>query len=391
MYDLEPWLADPHRREALKEAVGRGASFGLRDAKIKITSRCNLRCRMCDYWKTEDEAALDTDAWKRVLGELVAEGCRKVHFSGGEPFLRRDLVEILAHGADLGLKINVTTNGTLVTREAARRLVDASVNAVSVSLDGPTAALHDAIRGIDGSFKRSLRTLRRLRRFGRGRDKPLRLRINVVLMRDNYRRAAEMVALGSRLEVDDVVLMPVDESDPGPGPPIGQAPRGASGGRRLSRRQIARYNAEIAPEVAALRRRFGMPDRLDRVYPFGLGEGDERYAKRGLYARGHYEHSLCFAPWLHTFIAWDGSVYLCCMTTERMAPLGNVGQTPLADILRGERYAAVRASFLAGDPHFMCHRCDLFAAENRWLARTLDVTPAPRRKVRLPLRPPTGV
>ena len=370
MYDLERWLRDPGRRETLAEAVQSGGFVGLRDAKIKITSRCNLRCTMCDYWKTVDEQALSTEAWKRVLGELVAVGCRKIHVSGGEPFLRRDLLEILAHGAALGLKVNLTTNGTLVTREAARKLVEARVNGVSISLDGPNASVHDAIRGIEGSFKRSLRTLRRLRRLSASRAKPLRLRINVVLMRDNYRRAAEMVELGGRLGVDDVVLMPVDETE---------------GHRRLSGAQIARYNAEIAPAVAEQRRRFGMAERTDRVHPFGTSEADAKYAKRGLYSRGYFEQNLCFAPWLHTFIAWDGHVYLCCMTTERMEPLGNVARESVDAILRGDRYREVRASFLAGNPHFMCHRCDLFASENRLLAGEVRVAPPTRGMVRLPV------
>src|SRR5690606_15131624 len=136
----------------------------------------------------------------------------------------------------------------------------------------------------------------------------------VVLMRDNYRRAAEMVASGGSLGADDVILMRVDETE---------------GSRRLSRSHIARDNAAIAPEVAELRRRLGLADRIERSHPFGTGDDDARYAKRGLYARGYFERHLFFAPWLHTLIAWDGNVYLCCMTTERMAPLGNVGESSL--------------------------------------------------------------
>jgi hypothetical protein len=164
--------------------------------------------------------------------------------------------------------------------------------------------------------------------------------------------------------------MPVDETD---------------GNRRLSRTQIARYNAEIAPEVAELRHRFGMAERPERVHPFGTSESDAKYAKRGLYARGYFEQSLCFALWLHTFIAWDGNVYLCCMTTERMEPLGNVVRESIDQIMRGDRYREVRASFLAGNPHFMCHRCDLFASENRLLASEVRVAPPARGTVRLPV------
>ena len=368
MYDLPALLEG--QRDALRATVLAGEPGPIRDAKIKITSRCNLRCRMCHYWRNVRERALDTSRWKTVLDELVAASCRKIHVSGGEPFLRRDLLDILEHGAAAGLKVNLTTNGTLLDKEQARRMGRGGINAVSVSVDAATAGKHDTIRGREGSFKQSLRALRWLKRFQR-RGKP-KLRINVVLMRDNYKTLPDLLRLAGELGVDDVVPMPVDES--------------FDGHQKLKRRQIEHYNQAIASQVLELRQRYGFDTSPDRVFPFGTTDRDIKHSKRGDYARGYHQRQLCLAPWLHTFIAWDGNVYLCCMTTEMMDPLGNVAEHSVASVFQGGRYARARRRFLAARPTPQCHRCDLFARDNRLLSEALELPamkPAARRHLPL--------
>jgi MoaA/NifB/PqqE/SkfB family radical SAM enzyme len=309
---------------------------------------------MCKYWKTEREDAVDSGRWREVFAELVALGCRKVHFSGGEVFLRRDFLDLAEAAVALGLKVNVTTNGTLVDRERAKRLAASGVNSVSISLDGPTASAHDAIRGQAHAFRRSLRTIRRLRAHG-GR---LRIRVNFVVMRKNFRRLPAMVRLAGELGAEELLPMPVDEKGP---------PR-----HRLSARQIREYNRAIAPAVLDLRRQYGFSTAPAFVYPFGVTDEEVRSSAAGLYARGYFTRRSCLAPWLHAFFAWNGDAYLCCMTNGRMEPLGNVGRQSVREVFHGPAYREVRRNFLAGHHLGSCHRCDLFLAENSRLHAALD-------------------
>jgi len=76
-------------------------------------------------------------------------------------------------------------------------------------------------------------------------------------------------------------------------------------------------------------------------------------------------------PVSEKFIAWNGDVYLCCMTNGRMDALGNAGLQSLEEIFQGEPYKRVRRSFLAGQHLKPCHRCDLFLAENARLHAAL--------------------
>lgn len=111
-------------------------------ASLYPTSRCNLRCTYCSspYRRT---AELSTAQWLRVLDELAELGCRRILFLGGEPLLRADVHELIAHGHGLGMACALTSNGLLVPRHIDRlRLLETLV----LSLDAPGPA-NDAVRG----------------------------------------------------------------------------------------------------------------------------------------------------------------------------------------------------------------------------------------------------
>ena len=355
MYNLPELL----QREAFLEALRASLALAappplLRCAKIKITSRCNLRCLMCDYWQTRHEDTLSSARWRDVFGELAALGCKKLHFSGGEVFLRPDFLDLAEDACARGLKVNLTTNGTLVGREAVGRMADAGVNAVSISLDGPRASAHDRVRGLPGAFKKSVRTIRWLQE-----DAPrVKVRINFVVMRKTFRKLPDMVALAGELGARELVPMPVDEK--------------GRRKRRLSVEEIQEYNREVAPRVAELRQRYGFSLDPRLVYPFGVTERELAHSAEGRYARGFFERHACLVPWLHLYAAWNGDVYLCCMTNGRMEPLGNLGRKSVQEIFHGEAYRRVRAEFMAGRHLPSCHRCDLFPGENALLHAALD-------------------
>ena len=360
MYDIARLVEEPEGRLALRQVYEdvTGRVGLLSSVKIKLTSFCNLRCQMCGYWKTKRETALTTEQWQAVLQELAEMGCRKVHFSGGEVFLRRDFLDLVEWGSSLGLKVNLTTNGTLINQERLRRLVKAKPNSISISLDGPKPEIHDVIRGIPGSFARTTGAIRQILKFGQRWGRAPKIRINFVVQRQNYRVLPRMVEVAHQLGACELHPMPVDEK--------------GERKNRLSRSQIERYNAEVAPVVAERRRQAGFSLAPALVYPFGRTQEEIRQAKRGLYSLGHYEKMPCWAPWLHLFIGWDGECYLCCMTNGRMDSLGNVATLGVRGVFLGEAMAAVRQRFRAGKLETSCSRCDMFLPENLLLQGAME-------------------
>lgn len=359
MYDAlaiarEPLLLDPLRR-----SVEEGAPPAyLRSLKLKLTARCNLKCVMCRYGRGWAPPELTTADWTRVLTEASELGCHKVHFSGGEVLVRPDFEELVAVATERRIKVTFTSNLTLLTKDRAKRLLRHKIGSISTSLDGASSKVHERVRGIPGSFKRTLRALAWIRRY-RSDERP-RLRINFVMMRDNFRDYPALLRLAGELGAVDVVPMPVDTK---------------RSKLRLSKRMIREYNEAIAPEVAELRQALGMPVTETAVYPFGRADHALRLSRQGDYASGYYVDHLCYAPYLHAFAAWDGKVYLCCMTNGRIEALGDLSRQSLKEVFLGERFAEIRRSMLE-TRLASCHACDMAVDDNRALDLALE-TPKP--------------
>ena len=132
-----------------------------------VGRRCNLRCRHC-YSHSRDEVydgELSTAEGKHLLDGLAEFSAPVVLFSGGEPLLRADLFELIAHARTRGLRAVLSTNGTLITAEVAGRLRELGLAYVGVSLDGP-AETNDRFRGVPGAFALALQGIAHCREAG---------------------------------------------------------------------------------------------------------------------------------------------------------------------------------------------------------------------------------
>src|SRR5215218_10094682 len=84
-------------------------------AELFLTDNCNLRCVSCACWRTKTVEELTTDEWRDVLDQLAALRLHKVNFTGGEPLLRRDAVQIMAHATAAGIRhLHLNTNAILL-------------------------------------------------------------------------------------------------------------------------------------------------------------------------------------------------------------------------------------------------------------------------------------
>ncbi|ELY42440.1 TIGR04347 family pseudo-SAM/SPASM protein [Natronorubrum sulfidifaciens] len=122
------------------------------------TRRCNLYCSHC-YAGADLESApgeFSTAEAKAFLEDLAAYGAPVILFSGGEPLVRDDLVELVDYAADLGLRPVLSSNGTLITREKAIALRDAGLQYAGISVDG-LPERNDRFRGQDGAFDAAVR------------------------------------------------------------------------------------------------------------------------------------------------------------------------------------------------------------------------------------------
>ena len=347
MYALEEVQLDADRFRAAVEA---DQPYKPLYVKLKVTWACNLRCRMCNVWRQGRANALDADALTALINELADHGCQKVHLSGGEVLTRPDLFALIEACVRRDIRVNLTTNGTLITRDVALRLADSGVRSISVSLDSPERKTHDALRG-DGAWKQTVRGMTYLRKAIDRQKAKARLRCNTVITRQNYQSLVGLADFAADLGYDCLTLIPVD--DP-------------SGELRLNKKRLVEFNESIAHHLAQKGLENGLFQSVADAYPFGMSGRDLEYAKEGLYARGLYQSQPCYAPWTHALVTPQGRVYACCMTRTLPRPLGNLSRQSFWAIWESERYRAFRQQ--SHRPTlYACQCCDDFLGANRAL------------------------
>jgi MoaA/NifB/PqqE/SkfB family radical SAM enzyme len=273
----------PSRVEPLERPIG---------AKLEITYACNLRCDFC-YTDSprrtlERSIDMDDDAWRAVVADVIDLGILEAVVTGGEPFLRAALtLELLETLDAAGVAVSLNTNGWFVDAAVADRLSRLENLTVHISLDGPTAEMHDAARGVPGSWRRAVRAIDLL--LARG----VTVTVNHVVTPLNEHALEQVIDMTWRLGVGLMRVTPVV--------PIGAASRVKGWGvdrqdlRRLVDRvqadaqedfevilqsgaadQVA-YHDERAPGAFLVR-----PDgavKIDSINPFAFGRVEEGLAR----------------------------------------------------------------------------------------------------------------
>ncbi len=131
------------------------------------TRRCNLRCVHC-YSQSEDRDYADeltTAEARTMIDDLAAFGAPVLLFSGGEPLVRKDLLDLVRYAVGKGLRAVISTNGTLIDDAKAAAFAEIGLSYVGISLDG-LREVHDKFRGVSGAYDRALRGLNASRNAG---------------------------------------------------------------------------------------------------------------------------------------------------------------------------------------------------------------------------------
>ena len=168
-----------------------GGKSDLRLVAWEITRSCNLSCIHCraSAEKGPYPNELTTDECKRVLDDIASFASPIIIFTGGEPLLRPDLFEILAHGQKLGHMMAVAVNGLLLDDETAKKLVEHDVQRISISIDGAIAETHDKFRNVPGAFEGAMNGIEAAKRAG------LPFQINSTVTKMNLEEIPDLLKL----------------------------------------------------------------------------------------------------------------------------------------------------------------------------------------------------
>ena len=188
-----------HHHESLTEVPRKYLAFsGMYRPVVfwNLTDRCNLSCAHC-YNRSgpgcQTEGELSTAEALGLIDDLAEMGIPLILFTGGEPLMREDIWELARHAKNKGIKMAISTNGTLITTDIARRIRESGIEYAGISLEGARAETHDRFRNSPGAFKRTMAA------FASCREAGLRCGVRVTLTKENCGELEALIDLALSL------------------------------------------------------------------------------------------------------------------------------------------------------------------------------------------------
>jgi MoaA/NifB/PqqE/SkfB family radical SAM enzyme len=311
-----------------------------RNLTIETTSFCNLRCPMCpktnDAVNTSESRTLSLEVFDRLIPLFPFIESLELNGLWGEAFLHPDqylymLERIKAHRVD----VYTISNGTRITDDLARRLVELDLNRLTVSMDAATPETYARLRP-PGRFEDVIAGLERIRDWKAklGRTQP-RVEMAFLGMKSNIHELPDFVRLAHRVGAYGIILQALGEVPLVAGESIAKNDK-ATGRRYFSEAQ--RIGAELGVAVSLL-----PPDQFEE------DRGDRNAPLTGARLRKN-----CRDPWNKAVIATNGDVLPCCACNR---PMGNLLAQSFMEIWRGPAYTELRRQILTPDPPEMCRYC----------------------------------
>lgn len=162
-----------------------------------VTNRCNFKCRHC-YSRTDPSEELSGNTLFACIEKIVKAGVLSINFGGGEPLLRKDLLEIATFSSGKGLRVSMNSNGFLIDLERAKSLKAAGFSKVGISLDSHVPDVHDGFRGIPGSHQKAVAALAYLR------DAGIKTSISTVICKINHTAVQGLIAFAKQRGVQQL-------------------------------------------------------------------------------------------------------------------------------------------------------------------------------------------
>jgi len=296
---------------------------------IEVTKKCNVRCQFCDIWiaKEETKNEMSTEDLLRLTADLKELGTKAVALFGGEALLRRDLFDVIAAMKRAGLYITLDTNGYLLP-QFHERIDDSGVDMLVASLDGAREPLVDSLRGLPGTFKRTVEGLRLLR----ARNTKMKLVINTLIVRDNFRELLDVIRLGEELGIRNFRLLAFNSI----------YPYNMCGQQSMNLNLHPEELPELQEKIEEVIQYCKSRDLTLNPHEFLRGIPD-------YYSRNHPAVN-CYVGYASLNIWNNGDVGYCVGIP---GGVGNIRNTPLLDIWQSKEFAQRRSETMS-EP---CNKC----------------------------------
>ena len=172
-----------------------------------ITNKCNLKCLHCF---TVDNPGSDVSYSKvlQIIEKLLPLGLEEINFAGREPTMRDDLAQIVKHCCSNNIRVNITTNGTILNNYGLIALLETGLNMLVFSLDGVSGTTHDKVRG-SGNFEKTMRSVLICTDFIENNKIPTKIGVSCTLHKINQYEIHNMISLCDFFGIQFLSINPV--------------------------------------------------------------------------------------------------------------------------------------------------------------------------------------
>lgn len=331
---------------------------------INPTDYCNLRCISCWQRNKRFEGKLDSKWYEisdtRLLA--LADEARELGIKrweitgGGEPLIRKKLIiEITKKIKKLGMEGNITTNGTLLSKDIIRHLVKITWDSIIFSIDGPDPETNNYLRGSPNAFNKAIEALKLIKKEKdiQNKSRP-KIAINVVLSNRNYDKLNPMIVFAHTYNCESIKFEPVTIH--------------SKLGLELKLHQnhtAALYNK--IPLAEKLAKKYKITTNLHHLMDTKMIE-KSNYVSRT--SKNDFLSMPCYEPWYHIVIKVDGTAGPCCIYDKKRL---NIKNNTLKDIWFSSYFNTIRKNILKNQLPDFCRICNAGqVAENNGIRKCLN-------------------
>jgi radical SAM protein with 4Fe4S-binding SPASM domain len=324
----------------LAEAIKFKKRISLKHVSIKLLTKCNAKCIMCDIpKKIKGSFFMNKELVFKLLDDLAELNVNSISFTGGEPTLRKDLFEIIYKASKLGFMVNLNTNGHLLNKDFVTKLKYSGLNNFNFSIDSADAKIHNKIRNLPGNFENIINIIPEINKNKFG------ISINSVIMKHTYQNLPNLIKLISKLDIKIVNLLMIEDEN-------------KALDYKLNKSEIVDLYFNILPKILEYCNRNNITlkikpifkDLVDKSNMFIINNlkliEDPNLFKKEIsnfsnfkYGQEFFKNNPCTTILNSLIIRENGDVYPCCMSSGRKKYImGNIKIKKINEIISSKKY-----------------------------------------------------
>lgn len=300
---------------------------------------------MCDNWKREIEMKFTEDDLYKIILKLKKDyNCNYIRFHGQEPTMYAKLEDLIAFSKKLWLKVAIKTNAWLLSDKRLIKILKYWLDELYLSIDGPSAEIHDYIRWVNGSFAKNIDIIKKSKKI----NPDLKIYINSVVMKYNFETLDQMIDLWKKYDIDRVSFVFLNDKN-----------RKDIDSLNLSKREFFYFfrekiklifnkaklyniNVDFSPFISELVWK-NNDEVLQNLSDIEKYHSEINSFYEWIYGKYFYDKYGCFWPLDHSSINYTGDMYGCCVV-ERSPSVSvwNVLENDISQIRNSEKYEKYR-------------------------------------------------